>query len=152
MDCFLDTSAVVKRYVQEVGSAWVDSLALTGGNVLFVAGITGAEAVSAIVRRGRSGTLTAAQTVKSLADFRQDFANAYQILPVTPAVIARAMGIAERHALRGYDAVQLAAALELNAQRLAFGLPALVFVSSDAALNAAASAETLPTDDPNAHP
>lgn len=152
MQYFLDSSAMVKRYVHETGSAWVENLAGDSANEILLANITGVEVTSALARRGRAPNASAAQAMLTISDFRFDFANAYRILPVTPAVVARAMTLAERHALRGYDAVQLAAALELNAALTSANLPALTFISADAALNAAASAETLPTDDPNAHP
>jgi len=40
----------------------------------------------------------------------------------------------------------------VEALRRARGLPAIVFVSADNNLNAAATAEGLAVDDPNAHP
>jgi hypothetical protein len=60
--------------------------------------------------------------------------------------------LAETHGLRGYDAVQLAAACQINALLIMSGLPPLTFVASDHALNAAATAEGLTVDDPNTHP
>jgi hypothetical protein len=66
-------------------------------------------------------------------------------------LIAHAMALAEAHALRGYDAVQLAAALEVHVRCLAAGVT-MMLVSSDAALNLAALAEGLTVDDPNTHP
>ena len=62
------------------------------------------------------------------------------------------MHLAERYALRGYDAVQLAAALDVNAYWLSLDMPGLILVSADSELNAAAMAEGLNADDPNAHP
>jgi hypothetical protein len=62
------------------------------------------------------------------------------------------MLLAERHPLRGYDAVQLAAALAVHRPRAAALLPALTFVCADARLNAAATAEGLTVEDPNDHP
>ena len=56
----------------------------------------------------------AADAAKGIADFRFDFANQYQVIEITDAVVARAMALIESHKLRGYDGVQLAAALELN--------------------------------------
>ena len=47
----------------------------------------------------------------------------------------------------GYDAVQLAAALEVHSQ-----IPSLTLLSADANLNAAGAAEGLLVDDPNRHP
>ena len=61
------------------------------------------------------------------------------------------MDLAEKYALRGYDAVQLAAALEVHNERLAFDLSAPTLISSDHALNDAAIAQGLTVDDPNLH-
>lgn len=46
---FFDSSAVVKRYVHEMGTAWVLSVtAPTAGHFIYIAHITGVEVVSAI--------------------------------------------------------------------------------------------------------
>ena len=57
-------------------------------------------------------------------------------------LVQRAAVLADTHALRGHDAVQLAAVLEVQLQ-----VPALVLVSGDGDLNAAATAEGLPVED-----
>jgi len=54
--------------------------------------------------------------------------------------------------LRGYDAVQLAAALEANDERLANALTPLTLVSADTELNTAAQAEGLNVENPNNYP
>ena len=74
------------------------------------------------------------------------------MIEVTESVGDTAMRLAESYALRGYDAVQLAAALELQAVRASFGLPAIIFVSADHRLNATASTEGLPVENPNDYP
>jgi len=57
---FLDSSGLVKRYVAEVGTAWVSSLMDPAtGNLLYVARVTGVEVVSALTRRARGGSLSA---------------------------------------------------------------------------------------------
>jgi len=150
---FFDSSSIVKRYVSETGTAWVVTITDPAiGNPIYMALIAGVEVVSAITRRARSGSLSATDAATTLADFRYDFANQYHLVEITPALIARAMTLAETYALRGYDAVQLAAALEVDAYYLALWMPALTFVSADAALNAAATAEGLTVENPNAHP
>ena len=58
----------------------------------------------------------------------------------------------EKHGLRAYDAVQLAAAIALNGQRLAAGTSAVTLISADQELNAAAATEGSSFDDPNLHP
>jgi predicted nucleic acid-binding protein len=62
------------------------------------------------------------------------------------------MSLATKHALRGYDAVQLAAALEANDERIANELTPLTLVSADDELNTAAQAEGLTVENPNAYP
>jgi predicted nucleic acid-binding protein len=49
-DYFFDTSALVKRHVTEVGSAWVKSLVRAkAGHTLYIARITSVEVTSARV-------------------------------------------------------------------------------------------------------
>jgi predicted nucleic acid-binding protein len=68
------------------------------------------------------------------------------VFDLTPAVVTAAARLAEKHALRGYDAVQLAVALEINTARTAQQLPSLILISADAELNTATGIELLPTD------
>ena len=62
--------------------------------------------------------------------FRRDLATAYQVIEVTPSLANRAMLLAEKHGLRGYDALQLAAGVEVDVRYLASGLPAVIFISA----------------------
>ncbi len=49
---YLDSSALVKRYVAETGAGWVQSITdHLAGNDIYVAKIAGPEAVSAFVRQ-----------------------------------------------------------------------------------------------------
>ena len=75
-----------------------------------------------------------------------------QTIELTPSVIQRAMSVAETHGLRGYDAVQLAAALEVNAIARNSGLTSIIFVSADNELNAIATSEGLAVENPNLYP
>lgn len=147
---FFDSSAVVKRYVSETGTAWVLRLVdPRANNHIHLARITGVEVIAAITRRNREGSLSANDAANAIADFRYDFSTAYRTVEITPGLIASAMQLAETHALRGYDAVQLAAALEVNAHTISLGLPAITLVSADGGLNRAAIISGLTTDDPN---
>ena len=149
---FLDSSALVKRYARETGTAWVFTLLRPStGNDIFIASVTGIEVVSAVTRRQRGGSLSLRTAAKALARVRRDFARRYIVAELTPAIVARAMSLAERYALRGYDAAQLATALELNSRLVAKG-HVLMLDSGDIELNAAATAEGLDVDDPNHHP
>ena len=147
---FCDSSAVVKCYVQERGSAWMVALLdVTARHHLYVARITGVEVIAAIRRRARRGDIAAADVAAALAQFRQDFAEIYHSIEITPTLVERAMMLAETHALRGYDAVQLAAAVEVNARVITLGMPVLTLVSADGELNVAARTEGLMVENPN---
>lgn len=150
---FLDSSAVVKRYGQETGSTWVKHLTNpTSSNLVYLARITAVEVVSALARKARSGGLAAAAAATAIAQFRLELPNLYRTVEISASLITKAMSLAETHTLRGYDAVQLAATLEVNSYRLVLGIPTFTLVSADIALNAAAILEGLSVDDPNAHP
>jgi uncharacterized protein len=71
---------------------------------------------------------------------------------MTTGIVDRAMELAEKHRLRGYDAPQLASALIVHAELAASGGSQLVFVSADVNLNAVAQEENLSVQNPNDHP
>ena len=56
---YLDTSALVKRYVDEAGSDWLRALTAPDQNaLLFISCMTIVEVISAFARRLRDGSLT----------------------------------------------------------------------------------------------
>ena len=105
----------------------------------------------AIARR-RGLTLSAAQASSLLSRFRQHLAGRYLPSQITPALVSDAMKLANTHGLRAYDAVQLAAALDVHRDWSANRLGAFVFVSADRDLNDDDAAEGLTVEDPNLHP
>ncbi len=147
-DYFLDACAVVKRYVLETGTAWVRTLAAPAtGNFIYLAHITEVEVTAAIAqRRGQPG-LSVSEASAALGLFRQDVAQDCRIAEITVPLLRQAALLADVYALRGYDAVQLAAALEVRLQ-----VPLLILVSGDGDLNTAATAEGLPVENPNTYP
>jgi len=78
-------------------------------------------------------------------------AGRYTVLELTPVLLAEAMRLANSHELRAYDAVQLAAVLELQRQWVDAGI-SVVLVSADQDLNDAAAVEGLTVEDPLHHP
>jgi predicted nucleic acid-binding protein len=150
---FVDTSALAKRYILETGSAWLRGLInQTTGNKVFIVRTTAIEMIAAISRREIGGSLNSADAAAARLVFRADLASEYQVVELSATLANLAMHLAERHGLRGYDAIQLAAALEVNTLRTSFGSPPITLLSSDTELNTAAKAEGLACDDPNAHP
>ena len=135
------------------GSVWVTTLCdPVAGHTLNIVRITGAEMIAALFRRVQVGSLTLADAQSAAVRFRHDLLGRYEIVEVTESLINTAMRLAEAHALRGYDSVQLAAALELQVVRASFALPPLTFVSADKQPNAVATVEGLTVENPNDHP
>jgi predicted nucleic acid-binding protein len=150
---FLDSSALVKRYVREVGSPWIRALTdPAAANACWLATVTQVELAAALYLRVRTGTLALVQARRAVGRFRRELRTHFRPGAVTAAVLRRAMHLVAVHPLRAYDAVQLASALVLHAQQMALGLPPLTFLSADRRLSAAGSAEGLTVDDPNLHP
>ncbi len=147
---FFDTSGIVKRYLTERGSAWVEGVtAPQAGNAIYIAPVTAVEVASALARRARGGTLSAANATQALNDFQQDYHLQYDLVAMTPDLIQSAVELATRHALRGYDSMQLAAALQVRDERIALGLAAPIFAAADNELNAAARIEGLLVENPD---
>jgi uncharacterized protein len=149
----LDASAVVKRYVDEIGSEWIRALVdPAAGNVISIADVTRAEVVSAIARRTRAGTMDPVAAAESIRLFDADGAVQYRIVPTEHGVISLAVELLQQHPLRAYDAIQLATVQHVDRTLLQSGLPPVVFVSADDELLSAARAEGLATENPNLHP
>ncbi len=150
---FVDSSALVKRYVLEDGTGWVRRLTRRNArNRIYLARITTVEVTAAVPRRRKGKTLTSAKASSILYRFRQHLVGRYTVIDLSHALFNGAMRLANLHALRAYDAVQLAAALEIRQQHQDAGLPDVTLISADQALNAAATAEGLSADDPRSHP
>ena len=98
---FVDSSALVKRYVQEVGTPWVRGLTRHSPSTsICIARITAVEVTSAVARRRKGKTLTPAKASSILQRFRQHLAGRYTVVEITPALFDAAMGLANTHALR----------------------------------------------------
>jgi hypothetical protein len=151
---FFDSSALVKRYVIETGTAWVRGITRHNPvTIIYIAHITAVEVTCAVARR-RKGIppLTPARASSILHRFRQHLAARYTVIEVTPELLDEAMRLGNTHSLRAYDAVQLAVALEINRSHQADGFAPVTLISADQALNDAATAEGLAVDDPRSHP
>lgn len=112
MILYLDASAVVKLYVAEAASEVVREL-VAAADTVFTVRITYAEVRAAFARGRREGILSAGKLRAAVRALDEDWGR-YSIVEVSDAVVRLAGSLSERHALRGYDAVQLAAALEVG--------------------------------------
>jgi len=109
MILYLDTSALVKRYVVESGTTAVTTL-ISQAEVVGTAVITRAETVAAFAKAVRVGALLADEAHQVVQIFRTDWPFLVR-LQMSESLMARADALAWELGLRGYDAVHLAAAL-----------------------------------------
>jgi hypothetical protein len=149
---YLDASALVKRYLAETGSAWVESIcADEEGIAIAIAHFGLVETAAAFAAKQRGQFITSSEHESVLADLLRDAKSRYRLVAVGPAIIDSAIQLTRRQKLRGYDAIHLACALALNRPLVENDLPALTFVGADSDLLTAAAAEGLAIDNPNLH-
>jgi len=149
---YLDTSALVKRYITETGSRWIVALCQpTASSVIATALISKVEAAAAFAVKRRQNSLSIRQYNRLLQTLEQDFINEYHLLTVDSTIVNLAVELTKRHKLRGYDAIQLASAIIFQNRLSTVGLPLLQFITADADLLAAAQREGLTPEDPNVH-
>lgn len=139
MILYLDTSAVVKLYVEEAGSDKVKATSVQA-RVVATSLIGYVEARAAFARALRQARLHAKAYRQAVEDLDRDW-DSYFVLEVTADLVRRAGTLAEDHALRAYDALHLASALTLRdrVQRT------VAFLCFDGELEAAARGEGLTT-------
>ena len=139
MILYLDTSSLIKLYVEESGSRDVEGL-VAGASLVCTSVIAYPEARSALARLCREGNLTSEEHALSKANLEEDWPD-YLALEVTPEVWRAAGNLAEKHALRGFDSLHLASFLHLTGGDLG---ETVQFSSFDGRLNDAARAESEP--------
>ena len=150
---YVDTSALVKRYVDEIGSGWLRTIvSAEPSSSVIIVHLAIVEMTSALTRRLREGVLTPAEYAQLQNAFRSDCLEEYEIAIAVGNIIDQANRLLEAHPLRAYDAVHLATAVVANQRLVDNDLAPLVFLSSDDRLNDAASAQGLAVDNPNHHP
>jgi uncharacterized protein len=149
---FLDSSAIAKRYISEIGSSWIHEITdPTRQNDLFIARITWVEVLSALARRQREGFLTTTDVNQAITIFTTHVDRQYGFLETDRSLIQAAGALVTQYPLRAYDAMQLAAALSLKTTLNQSQLPAPIFLTADKKLLTIAQQAGLPCDNPNNH-
>ena len=145
---YLDTSALIKLYVEEEGTERV--VAITDdfdGVQVIILDVTPLEARSAVRRRQREGDISGADADRILDRIEDDTSSSFLVQPSTSAVIEGAARLIDRHPLRAYDALQLAGCLVIRDI-----VPGpLTFVCADVRLCGAAELEGLTVLNPSFH-
>ncbi len=132
MKVFFDTSALVKRYIEEPGSAQVAETCLNA-DVLIVSIVCLPEMISTFRRLVREESLSQSHYQKIKKTILADLSDA-EVSNLTPEVIGLAIHCLENHSLRALDAIHLGCALAMKPN---------LFVSSDRVQIAAARKEGL---------
>lgn len=131
---YFDTSALIKRYVDELGRGEV--LQLLRKRDCVVSAVLAVEVRSALRRRVAEGTLDEKRMTSILKRFTADRAF-WTVIEVSGEVLTAAETVAAAHPLRALDAIHVASA-QLFAARIAS--PAFIFVSADIRQTTAAAA------------
>lgn len=132
MITYVDTSTLLKRLLSEDGSDRADVIWDTA-DVLASAVLLIVEARAALAAGYRGGRLTKADHREAKSDLA-GILEEITFVEITDDLIAEAAELAEAEALRGYDAVHLAAALAIGAN---------VLTSADSLLCEAAGRQSL---------
>ncbi len=109
MILYLDTSALVKRYIAEAHSPQI-ALAISQADIVGSSMIAQVEAMAALSKAIRTQTISPEEAALAAEIFRNDWPNLIR-LQTTEFVIDRAAALAWEMGLRGYDAVHLASAI-----------------------------------------
>jgi uncharacterized protein len=147
---FVDTSALAKRYVSEVGSAWVIGwIEPAAGNIIVVSELLFVEMYSVLARLTKTGAFSSVSQIQRLRnDFAIHYRDDYLVVPLDTSVLHLAAHLTDTYTLRTLDSIQLAAAIQANKL---LGVP-LTFISGDTNLLTAAASEGFITDNPYLHP
>ncbi|HIE11856.1 MAG TPA: PIN domain-containing protein [Desulfotomaculum sp.] len=112
MICYLDTSALVKLYVDENGSDAVREL-VNKSLIVATCKVAYTEARAALARGFREGALEEKGYRLALSAFLHDW-HSYLSVEVSDSLMNLAGDLTEKHPLRGFDAIHAAAVLTLN--------------------------------------
>lgn len=132
MNAFFDSSALVKRYIEEKGSDRVAAI-LSSASALGVSIICVPEIVSALCRRRRERKLSTQDYQNTKASVLSDIDDA-TVIGITEDVIAHAVALLEQFPLRSADALHVACASQWSTD---------LFVSADDRQCKAARAHSL---------
>ena len=143
---YLETSALVKLYIRELGTERLLNLAArSSGNQFAILSLAQAELRSAVRKRERTGEIPTSIAIQLLLAFRRHLETRFITQGVTDLVVDLACEVIDRNALRAFDALQLAGYLALKGSS---GTDQPFFVCADRELLEAARREGAPVLDP----
>lgn len=139
MILYLDSSSIVSLHLQEADRADTIESAIQEADSISCSSIAYAEVRAGLARAKREARINEVGYAQARHDFQQDWRK-YVRIPPSNRLIRFAGDLAEKHALRGYDAVHLASALTLRER-----VPDIITISTwDNELGRAAALEGFP--------
>ena len=120
MKTLFDSSAFVKRYIEEAGSQTVDDICQRT-TTLALSVLCVPEIISALNRRQREKRLSRQDYLTAKMRLSEDITDA-EVIELTPVVVSRSVVLLETNDLRALDAIHVACAIEWGAEE---------FVSAD---------------------
>lgn len=152
---FLDTNALLKLFVAEQGSVWLNNF--ISNEQIVISEIALFESATVLRRRYLEGTFDQIQALALLRQIRKTSAN-YQIIQLggrrqLDELVTIIFGLPNNLRIRALDAIQMQAAT--RAYRAATTLvppEPFVFVSSDKQLLQVAQAQGFTVENPDSHP
>ncbi len=139
---FVDSSALVKRYIEEPGSDTLDIL-FDETDAVMASRLAYAETLCALMRRRPTLDLTDKEFAQVIAAFRHDWGH-FIVLEMNDEALQRIDRVIDSYALKGADSIHLSTAIWIKQ----CGNAGLIFVASDKELLAAARKERFNTIDP----
>lgn len=147
---FVDTSALLKRYLSEVGSGYLRRLLGQPDSLFYQTFLTPLEVTSALYRQHRARQLSAEDLSLFLKSYAVHSHEEFLLVPYSESVIDLANRLIARHPIRTLDSIQLASALWLR-DHLPGDAPAPIFVSADDRLVGFSLQEHLHAENPEKH-
>ncbi len=120
MNIFFDSSAFIKKFIQEQGSVQVDDYCQQA-SMLGLSIICLPEMMSALNRKVREGNLSEENYLNIKQQIAEDIKD-IQIVNLVPEVIEGSISLLENNMLRSLDALHLSCAITWNSE---------LFISSD---------------------
>jgi predicted nucleic acid-binding protein len=116
---FLDASAVLKLYLDEIGSPSVHAARRRFAEELFLTSLIGLEVLTALAKRERSRVIDRRTYAAARARFLNDYQGRYQLLQIGEPTVRRAYDLSDeqrRASMSAMDLLHLSSALELKAR------------------------------------
>ncbi len=125
MAYFFDSSAIIKRYHNEIGTEKVDKI-VEGNEEIYISSLALIETVATLRRKVKERKLTHNRFSKLKSAFLYDVEKRYTLIPIEDSLVVDALYLAEKYAMKSLDSLQLASALKVKTVE-----EEIIFVSAD---------------------